>query len=151
MQQPVPLIFKCYHFSSCYPAVPLFPFRARCLRSRNWRMAQMKWMARQRRVPPWRLLRWQRRGPREGRMTTARRQLSLKRAAPTKRSRRESKCSHIYFSCKVEKSLLLIFRFTQDRLSNLRIIDQLLRKYDRRATPTNKIGKMMKALSFIKV
>ena len=28
----------------------------------------------------------------------------------------------------------------QDRLSDLKIIDQLLRTYDRRATPTNKIG-----------
>ncbi|CAB4055736.1 unnamed protein product [Lepeophtheirus salmonis] len=30
--------------------------------------------------------------------------------------------------------------FGQDRLSDLKIIDQLLRTYDRRATPTNKIG-----------
>eukprot|EP00095_Tigriopus_kingsejongensis_P006491 maker-scaffold676_size113663-snap-gene-0.28 protein:Tk06491 transcript:maker-scaffold676_size113663-snap-gene-0.28-mRNA-1 annotation:"glycine receptor subunit alpha-2-like" len=30
--------------------------------------------------------------------------------------------------------------FGQDRLSDLKIIDQLLRSYDRRATPTNKIG-----------
>lgn len=31
--------------------------------------------------------------------------------------------------------------FGQDRLSDLKIIDQLLRAYDRRATPTNKIGR----------
>jgi hypothetical protein len=36
------------------------------------------------------------------------------------------------------------FSFGQDRLSNLRLIDTLLRKYDRRATPTNKIGKQGK-------
>ena len=30
--------------------------------------------------------------------------------------------------------------FGQDRLSQLRLIDTLLRKYDRRATPTNEIG-----------
>ena len=28
----------------------------------------------------------------------------------------------------------------QDRLTNLKIIDEMLRVYDRRATPTNKIG-----------
>ena len=35
---------------------------------------------------------------------------------------------------------LFSFSFGQDRLSQLRLIDTLLRKYDRRATPTNEIG-----------
>ena len=39
--------------------------------------------------------------------------------------------------------MLFLFRPNnqqQDRLTNLKIIDEMLRVYDRRATPTNKIG-----------
>ena len=41
--------------------------------------------------------------------------------------------------------LSLSFRMGHDRLSNLMVIDTLLSGYDRRATPTNKIGKFVRS------
>ena len=52
-----------------------------------------------------------------------------------------------HYGCQGCHSWLNLFSFlsisrssNQDRLSDLKIIDEMLKVYDRRATPTNKIG-----------
>ena len=51
----------------------------------------------------------------------------------------------IWIMCKMKSFLFLIFlqisRVIMDNLEDLRIIDSLLKDYDRRATPTNRMGR----------